>query len=208
MEISRIWRNWLLNIEDLVMNWGFGGSPMFILSDRLCPLNWKESNVFNKAKKASSVMKLRGLKKIFFFLFGIWVADSCQMCVVSSLLSGKSECHHLTLARLPGNEDERCVEQFVSIWVTEFSFHRTNVSSVLSCLILSNRSWGGHKEECKVSCKGMRQDFHIGICLSMHRLSRRMHKKLVIKIVARLGPGVGAWWVRGEKRMYYFMNIL
>lgn len=42
----------------------------------------------------------------------------------------------------------------------------------------------------------------------MHRLSGRMHKKLVTQGAAGVGPGVGTWGVRGGKIIYFFTYAL
>ena len=98
--------------------WLIGGSGEVLFSFlQIDCVHWtKRKIIFSiKQKKSKFDYETGSLKEIYiFFLFGIWISDSRQMWVVVSLLSSKSECHHSTLAELPGNEDERCVEQFVS----------------------------------------------------------------------------------------------
>ena len=73
--LNRDFRNGVkldLKFKDLVINWRFRGSLVFILSDRLCSLNQEENNIFNKAKKSKFDYEPGSLKEIYiFFLFGI-----------------------------------------------------------------------------------------------------------------------------------------
>ena len=101
------------------------------------------------------------------------------MWVAVSLLSSKSECHHLTLAELPGNEDERCMEQSVS---ESPSFPSAGQMCHLFC-----HSWSWAMEAAvaierngKDSSMQVRRWYaHVSVLLHMHRCSERIHKKLV-----------------------------
>ena len=70
--LNRDFRNGVkldLKFKDLVINWRFRGSLVFVPSDRLCSLNQEENNIFNKAKKVSLITKLEALRKYIFFSF-------------------------------------------------------------------------------------------------------------------------------------------
>lgn len=105
--------------------------------------------LWTEGKFNSIIIKLKTFRKknIFFPPGGkSWYLNFSFSFNVGSIQSSKSECHHLILAKLPGHEDGRCMEQSGCLWVTGCSFNSTNVSSVLSWLVLSNWSCSGCEE--------------------------------------------------------------
>lgn len=86
--LNRDFRNGVkldLKFKDLVINWRFRGSLVFILSDRLCSLNQEENNIFNKAKKASLITKLGALRKYIYFFFLVFEFHILVKCESQSV---------------------------------------------------------------------------------------------------------------------------